>query len=68
MKTLKIFIGYDPKEAVAFHVLCHSLLERSSKPISITPINLKNLKGLYSRQHVAIHINAKSLVIAEIRN
>ena len=51
MKTLRIFIGYDPKEAVAFHVLCHSLLERSSKPISITPINLKNLKGLYSRQH-----------------
>ena len=51
MKTLKIFIGYDPKEAVAFHVLCHSLMQRSSKPISITPINLKNLKGLYSRQH-----------------
>ena len=51
MKTLKIFIGYDPKEAVAFHVLCHSLLEKSSKPISITPINLKNLRGLYSRQY-----------------
>ena len=45
MKTLKIFIGYDPKEAVAFHVLSHSLLERSSKPISITPINLRNLKS-----------------------
>ena len=44
MKTLKIFIGYDPKEAVAFHVLSHSLLERSSKPISIVPINLRNLK------------------------
>ena len=51
MQTLKIFIGYDPKEAVAFHVLCHSLLERSSKPISISPINLRNLKNLYSRQH-----------------
>ena len=51
MKTLKIFIGYDPKEAVAFHVLSHSLLERSSKPISIVPINLRNLKSLYSRQH-----------------
>ena len=51
MKTLKIFIGYDPKEAVAFHVLCHSLLERSSKPISIVPINLRNLKKLYSRKH-----------------
>ncbi len=51
MKTLKIFIGYDPKEAVAFHVLSHSLLERSSKPISIVPINLGNLKNLYSREH-----------------
>ena len=51
MKSLKIFIGYDPKEAVAFHVLCHSLLERSSKPISITPINLRNLRELYNRQH-----------------
>ena len=51
MKTLKIFIGYDPKDAVAFHVLCHSLLERSSKPISIVPINLRNLKKLYSRKH-----------------
>ena len=51
MKTLKIFIGYDPKEAVAFHVLSHSLLERSSKPISIVPINLRNLKNLYSSQH-----------------
>ena len=51
MKTLKIFIGYDPKEAVAFHVLSHSLLERSSRPISIMPINLRNLKSLYSRQH-----------------
>ncbi len=51
METLKIFIGYDPKEPVAFHVLCHSLLEKSSKPISITPINLRNLKEIYSRQH-----------------
>ena len=51
MKTLKIFIGYDPKEPVAFHVLSHSLLERSSRPISIMPINLRNLKNLYSRQH-----------------
>lgn len=33
MKTLKTFIGYDSSEAVTFQVLCHSLLERSSKPI-----------------------------------
>lgn len=51
MKTLRIFIGYDPKESVAFHVLCHSILSQSSQPISITPINLKNLKKEYLREH-----------------
>ena len=33
MKALKIFVSDDPKEAVAFHVFFHSLLERSSKLI-----------------------------------
>ena len=54
MKTLKIFIGYDPKEAVAFHVDWFFAIlywKISSKPISITPINLKTLKGVYSRKH-----------------
>ena len=36
-----IFIGYDSKEPVAFHVLSHSILRNSSKPISIIPLNLK---------------------------
>lgn len=51
METLKIFIGYDPKEAVAFHTLAHSILFYASVPVSITPVNLKNLKGIYKRQH-----------------
>ena len=33
MKALKIFISDDPKEAVAFYVIFHSLLDRSSKRI-----------------------------------
>lgn len=41
--TLKIFIGYDPAETVAYHVLCHSILKRSSIPVSFTPINKRNI-------------------------
>lgn len=40
---LRIFIGYDPAETVAYHVLCHSILARSSIPVSFTPINKANI-------------------------
>ena len=40
---LKICIGYDPREAVAYHVLCHSILRQASKPVSFIPINKRLL-------------------------
>lgn len=40
---MKIFIGYDPAETVAYHVLCHSILRQSSVPVSFTPINKRNI-------------------------
>lgn len=40
---LKICIGYDPAETVAYHVLCHSILRYASGPVSFTPINKRNL-------------------------
>ena len=46
---INIYIGYDKSETVAYHVLCHSIIERSSLPVSITPINRENLKGFYNR-------------------
>ena len=49
MKPLRIFIGYDPVEAVAYHTLCHSILSQASIPVSITPINLQNLP-MYTRK------------------
>lgn len=42
---IRIFIGYDPREAVAFSVLSHSIQVRSSQPVGITPINLSQLKA-----------------------
>jgi lipopolysaccharide biosynthesis glycosyltransferase len=41
--TFKIFIGVDDKELVAFQVAAHSIMARSSIPISIHPIYRKNL-------------------------
>tara|TARA_Y100000768_G_scaffold389009_1_gene390181 strand:+ start:20797 stop:22374 length:1578 start_codon:yes stop_codon:yes gene_type:complete len=35
---LRIFIGFDPEETVSYHLLTQSLLEHSSKPLSIIPI------------------------------
>jgi lipopolysaccharide biosynthesis glycosyltransferase len=40
---LNIFIGYDPRESVAYHVLSQSLMDHSSQPLSITPLGLNNL-------------------------
>lgn len=40
---LRIFIGYDPAETVAYHVLCHSIQRQASGPVSFTPINKANI-------------------------
>jgi hypothetical protein len=51
--VLDIYIGYDGQEVVAYHVLAQSILERSSRPVRLTPINLANLKGVFERDAVA---------------
>lgn len=40
---LKIFIGYDPNETVAYHVLAHSIMRHASVAVSITPLILSQL-------------------------
>lgn len=40
---IKIFLGYDPRESVAFHVASHSILRHASAPVSITPLVLSQL-------------------------
>lgn len=37
---IRIFIGYDPREAVAFDVLCHSIHRHASEPVTICPLRL----------------------------
>lgn len=35
---IPVFIGWDRRETVAYHVLAHSLIKRSSLPLAISPI------------------------------
>jgi hypothetical protein len=40
---LKVFIGYDPRQPLAYNVLQHSIVKNSSEPVSITPLILGQL-------------------------
>ena len=44
IEPVSVYIGYDPKESAAFHVLAHSIARHASRPVSITPVNLLNLR------------------------
>jgi len=46
---INIFIGYDPREKIAYHTLVQSIIENSSVPVSITPIAKKHLDNIYQR-------------------
>lgn len=47
---INIFIGYDPREAIAFHVCTNSIIRHSSRPVAIMPLALNNL-GDYTERH-----------------
>ncbi len=48
---IRVFIGYDPREASAYHVCCQSLIEHSSRPLEIHPLALASLAASYTEQH-----------------
>lgn len=41
--TLRIFIGYDPRQPLAYNVLQHSIVRHASVPVAICPLVLKQL-------------------------
>lgn len=49
---LKVFIGYDSKETVAYHVLAHSIMRHASAPVALIPLMQGPLrrKGVYVRE------------------
>lgn len=54
MQPIRIFIGYDNRIPVAFQTLAHSITQRSSAPVTICPINLTNIRGIFNRPMVSL--------------
>jgi len=40
---VRVFIGYDPRQPVAYQVAAHSVWEHASKPVSITRLDIMQL-------------------------
>ena len=49
MERVKIFIGYDPVESIAFHTLVQSIVEKATVYFEIIPLNIRNLP-VYARK------------------
>jgi len=47
---IRIFIGFDSKEEVAYHVLCASILRRTSVPVHFVPVALSTLTSIFNRE------------------
>ena len=47
---IRVFIGYDTREAAAFGVLSHSIHRHASQPVAIAPVMLSELEGVFHRE------------------
>ena len=47
---IPIFVGYDLREAIAYHVCANSIIRNSSTPVSLTPLSLNSLQ-CYEEKH-----------------
>ena len=50
MKTINIVVGFDQREAIAYHTFCQSVIEKSSLPIRFIPLSLGVIKD-YKETH-----------------
>ena len=50
MTPIPVFVGYDPREAIAYHTCVNSIIRYASQPVAIIPIAL-NLFQDYKETH-----------------
>jgi len=50
LKTINIVVGFDQREAIAYHTFCQSVIEKSSLPIRFIPLSLGVIKD-YKETH-----------------
>ena len=47
----RIFIGYDPRESIGWHVCADSIIRHASEPVSITPLYLPHIRNYVERHY-----------------
>jgi lipopolysaccharide biosynthesis glycosyltransferase len=50
-EQIKIVIGFDQRESVAYHTFCQSIIEKASSPVLFTPLAVNNLSD-YKETHL----------------
>lgn len=46
---IRVFLGFDPRETIAFHVASNSIHALSTRPVSIAPLSLSQLRDIFNR-------------------
>ena len=48
---IPLYYGFDARESIGAHVFQHSVLTRSSVPVSFIPLHLENMRKFYEEHH-----------------
>ncbi len=52
-ELIHVFIGYDSRQAVLYNIAQHSIIQRCSAPVAITPIKLEHLHKVFNRPRLS---------------
>ena len=44
VKSIKLVVGFDQRESVAYHTFCQSIIEHASAPLTFIPLAINSLK------------------------
>ena len=50
MEKIKVVVGFDQREAIAYHTFCQSIIERASHPVEFLPLSVKSF-DFYKEAH-----------------
>jgi len=57
MESIKMFIGFDQVESIAYHVFECSIQRKTNRPVSVTPVRLSQLKEVLTRPRHPLQSN-----------
>ena len=50
---MRVFIGYDSREIAAYQICAYSIIRNASEPVSITPLNIRQIAGFTNTSYKA---------------